>query len=386
MRAKSALLACGSALVALLLAELALPALLDLEKVTLTYDELLGFKGRSHVRTIWKREMGDYPRIVETNAHGFHDRERRLEKEKGVYRVVFLGDSFLEAYQVPVEDNFSQRLSKRLSSRMERSDNDAGRQPGRVEALNQGVHGYGLGVHYLYVKERLSRWQPDGVVLVLFLGNDLHDNFAPMAANAVPQFDLRGDSLHYQPPPPYGAVMWLRDNLLARSAIMRLTWLHVVKQSDGMRAVARRMGMMSTPAAPARHDPAVRARMLAVAQLQIGAIATSLSSREVPLVTYVIPDPFRVRDAIEAAQQIGRSDRESVVLTALQRESVPYLYPRDEFATRIAAGETIYRNRYGHFTTAGHQLSAALLEPLLLKQLERDVGAAPAAAQTEGQD
>ena len=352
------LLACGSTLAAVILAELILPSLLDMEKVTLTYDPLLGFRGRSHVTTIWKREMGDNPRIVATNKHGFHDRERDFNKGPGVHRIVFLGDSFLEAYQVSVEENFSQRLASQLEART--GDTVKG-----VEAVNQGVHGYGLGTHYLYVRERLAAWHPDSVVLVLFLGNDLHDNFASLAASAVPQFSMSGDTLHYEPAPAYDMKMWLRDNVLAHSAFMRLFWIHVVKENARIKQLARAMGMVSTPELPPTRDPVADAEMMQVARLQLAAIAEFLSARRIPLVAYVIPDPFRVRAVIEEDADPVWSAAEEAVQSAFEKQGVPWIYPLELFAERIAAGEVIYRNSFGHFTSAAHALSADLLEPLL---------------------
>lgn len=353
------LLACASTLAALILAELMLPSLLDLEKVTLTYDPLLGFKGRSGVTTIWKREMGDNPRMVVTNRHGFHDRERDFDKGPGVHRIVFLGDSFLEAYQVPIEENFSQRLATQLETR----HGDGG----GVEAVNQGVHGYGLGSHYLYVREKLAAWHPDSVVLVLFLGNDLHDNFATLAASAVPQFSMNGATLQYEPAPTYDVKMWLRDNVLARSAFMRLFWIHVVKENARIKQLARAMGMVSTPELPSASDPVADAKMMQVAKLQLAAIAEFLAARGIPLVAYVIPDPFRVRAVVEGEADARRTAAEEAVLSAFEKHGVPWVYPRDLFAERIAAGEVIYRNNFGHFTEEAHALSAELLEPLVWK-------------------
>ncbi len=360
-------LASGACLFALILAELFLPGLLELEKVTLIHDPLLGFKGRSRLTTIWKREMDGKPRIVRTNLYGFHDFERDPWKEPGVHRIVLLGDSFLEAYQVPIEENFSQRLGARL--------NERGRETGlRVDALNQGVHGYGLGVHYLYVRECLLDWNPDSVVLVLFLGNDLRDNFAPVAASTVPQFYMKDGLLHYSPVPEYNLKIWLRDNILARSTIMRLFWLHLVKESPRIKNLVRRMGMLSTPEDPPADDPAILEDMAAVAEWQLAEIARFLAQHEIPLVTYVIPDPFRVHTFVKEAGRnaaLPESLAERVVLSSLKARGVPYIYPRDIFAERMAAGQIIYRNGVGHFSKSGHILSAELLEPLVWEHVQR---------------
>ena len=77
-----------------------------------------------------------------------------------------------------------------------------------VEAVNQGVHGYGLGAYALQVDERLSAWHPDMVVLCLFLGNDLHDNFTAVASPAVPRFHMSGGEVVYLPVSPADARTW----------------------------------------------------------------------------------------------------------------------------------------------------------------------------------
>ena len=215
------------------------------------------------------------------------------------------------------------------------------------------------------MRERLAAWQPDSVVLVLFLGNDLHDNFSTLAASAVPQFSMSGARLQYEPAPTYDMKMWLRDNVLARSAFMRLFWIHVVKENARIKQLARAMGMVSTPELPPACDPVAEAEMMQVAKLQLAEIAEFLPARRIPLVAYVIPDPFRVRAVIEGKVDLRRTAAEEAVLSTLEEHGVPWVYPRDLFAERITAGEVIYRNSFGHFTTAAHALSADLLEPLV---------------------
>ena len=132
----------------LLLAEIVLRATWTSEHVTVEHDPLLGFRGRPHAETVWTREMGEHPRTVRLNAEGFHDHERSRTKPADTWRVVFVGDSFLEAYQVEIDSSFAQRLGRRWTRRAA----DRGLQ---VEAVNQGVHGYGLGVYALQIEQRL---------------------------------------------------------------------------------------------------------------------------------------------------------------------------------------------------------------------------------------
>ena len=141
--------------------------------------------------------------------------------------------------------------------------------------------------------------------------------------------------------------------------------MHVVKENDEIKSLARAMGMVSTPEIPSEPDPAGDEEMLEVAKLQLAAIAELLAARHIPLVVYAIPDPFRVRAIMENPGAAKHTSTEEAVLSTLAEQGVPCVYPRDLFAERMVAGEAIYRNGYGHFTEAAHALSANLLEPLL---------------------
>ena len=46
------------------------------------------------------------------NSHGFRDYERTYEKPSGVFRILVLGDSYIEALQVQLEDSFTALLEK----------------------------------------------------------------------------------------------------------------------------------------------------------------------------------------------------------------------------------------------------------------------------------
>jgi hypothetical protein len=48
-------------------------------------------------------QRGIFSTEIEVNSAGFRDREHSIEKQAGTRRVVLLGDSFLEAIQVPFD-------------------------------------------------------------------------------------------------------------------------------------------------------------------------------------------------------------------------------------------------------------------------------------------
>ncbi len=358
-----------SAAVVLILAEVLLPLILTLEQPTLRYDALLGFRGRPHLDIAWTREMEGAQRRVRTNRLGFHDHERDMAPSPGTRRILFLGDSFLEAYQAGIDENFSQRLARNLAR--------GGKV--RVEALNWGVHGYGLGSHFLSVRDLVAAWRPDTVVLVLFLGNDLQDNYAPLASASVPRFEVVADSLVYSPAPPYTLRFWLRDNVLARSATARLVWMYGVKSRPEIAALARGAGLIASPESRTTDDHL--AGMTALARRLLDGIATHLRQQRIRLFVYLIPDPLLVRDVIDirrhrrdpgAPVPVYRRDREFIesrVLEALAQLRIDHVHPRERFIEQIEEGREIYRGGYGHFTALGHRLSAQLLAAPLASNL-----------------
>jgi hypothetical protein len=92
---------------------------------------------------------------VATNDFGFRDRARTLEKPPGTLRVAVLGDSFIEAIQVPLEETATALLEARLGERL---------APQRVEVLNFGVSNYGVGQYLLLYDAAVRAFEPDYVV------------------------------------------------------------------------------------------------------------------------------------------------------------------------------------------------------------------------------
>jgi len=103
---------------------------------------------------------------IEINSLGMRDREHGVRKEKGIFRIMLLGDSFLEAFQVRYEDSFTSIVERKL-----------GKQFGcPIEVLNAGVSGWGTDDQLTYLKRYGLSLTPDMVVVVMTLHNDVMDN------------------------------------------------------------------------------------------------------------------------------------------------------------------------------------------------------------------
>jgi hypothetical protein len=106
--------------------------------------------------------------IVHINSQGFNDSEFKLEKNAGVYRIAIIGDSFVEARNVSIEDSFQSILEKKLNEEIE------GRS---FEIYSFGIAGNGTFKNYLYLNQYVLKYNPDLVILSFLPFNDFRDDY-----------------------------------------------------------------------------------------------------------------------------------------------------------------------------------------------------------------
>ncbi|MCA9178542.1 MAG: SGNH/GDSL hydrolase family protein [Planctomycetales bacterium] len=123
------------------------------------YDSALGW------RNIPGYNASTRGRELKINARGLRDRDYDLEKPVGHGRLLVLGDSFTWGYGVDNRAIYTEVLEERLQDR----------QP-PWEVINCGVSGWGTDQQYLFLKAEGFRYQPDVVLVALFLINDPHEN------------------------------------------------------------------------------------------------------------------------------------------------------------------------------------------------------------------
>ena len=100
-----------------------------------------------------------------TNAQGFRNRKDfAYEKPADTVRVLSLGDSQTQGYEVRQDFTYSSIVERYLNAR--------GYQ---VEVLNAGVSGFSTAEELLFLENEGFKYQPD-VVIVGFNANDLEDN------------------------------------------------------------------------------------------------------------------------------------------------------------------------------------------------------------------
>src|SRR5213593_1040374 len=127
----------------------------------------------------WYRKENEV--FIQLNSDGLRDREHAKPKPPNTIRIAIVGDSYVEALQVPVEATFWSILEKRL--------NDCSANQKRIEVINFGVSGNGTAQELLTLREHIWGYSPDIVLLAFTTSNDIIDNSRVLKkAKDVPYF------------------------------------------------------------------------------------------------------------------------------------------------------------------------------------------------------
>jgi len=123
------------------------------------YDPALGWRKKKGASATYRRR--EYTVEVRMNSQGLRDPERPVEPPPGVFRVLALGDSFVEGYTVDLGQTVTQRLEARLNA-----------TGCRAEVINGGTSAYSTDQEYLFYRTDGVRYRPS-LVLLFFYWNDV---------------------------------------------------------------------------------------------------------------------------------------------------------------------------------------------------------------------
>jgi hypothetical protein len=134
------------------------------EVLFLQPDRVVGWKQVPNLRWTWAGShwyAADFSVGIETNPLGFRDIGRELSKPPEVTRVALLGDSFIEAVQVPFTKTASQVLEQQLNASLYTGQDYLQ----RWEVLNFGISNYGIGQYLLTWEKYAKMYHPDYIAI-----------------------------------------------------------------------------------------------------------------------------------------------------------------------------------------------------------------------------
>ncbi len=184
-------------------------------------DKVTGWKQVPNLHWTWAGNnwyATDFSVNVETNPLGFRDFPRELPKLHGVKRVALLGDSFIEAVQVPFEKTAGQLLEKSLNVS---SDQDL-EHSWQWEVLNFGISAYGIGQYLLTWEQYARGYKPDYVAIFvakLHMERTVSRYSGAFYLNKTrlwvrPTFRVENDELIREPAEDFGEFITAQEDLI----------------------------------------------------------------------------------------------------------------------------------------------------------------------------
>lgn len=216
-KTKSFLQISGGAAVAFFLCEVVLRILGFTPVNTNTFDgnNLVIFKP-NHSFVIKDR---CFENTLTSNNFGFHSREYLIPKPPNTYRIVVLGDSFVEAAQVPLNKTFFELLEQKLNEKKEAV---------RYEVIPIAKSGHGTLMNLLFAREYALRFEPD-LIVDAFITNDLQEDNADVERlHAVLSNNLYDVASLQAPLPPGGnsTLVALKHFVIERSRVLEHVWMN----------------------------------------------------------------------------------------------------------------------------------------------------------------
>jgi hypothetical protein len=321
---------------------------------------------------------------VEINPRGLRDRRQSYEKSPGTFRIVLLGDSFVEAVQVKQSEGVAERLEWALNQ-------DASRP---VEVVNAGVAAYGTTQELLLLDQMGAELDPDLVLVLFFVGNDVTNNNyrlelwdGDLALALKPYLDLRDDgSLRLIPGPPPSAQVGPAALLRSCCALYNVIETGVYNKLDQNypREKLEAIGGLRTPLT-GLYDTQPEgewARAWRASEALLARLRDRSAQLGAPLVVVAAPDwralhPAAWRDELQRGNprsnrlDSGRlrieapTDRLGGIASRLGVSFVDLLPP---LRAAMAEGAPLYLDFDKHWTAAGHAVAARAIHQGLRAQ------------------
>lgn len=276
-----------------------------------------------------------------TNAQGFRaDRDFTYDKPAGVFRVLVLGDSHTQGFEVHQNESYSAVLEKLLRDRGI-----------KAEVINAGVSGFGTAEQLVMLENEGLRYKPDAVV-VGFFANDYEDS----ARSGL--FRFEGGKLvegvkTYAPAvrvirwtQAIPGLKWLGENSYAYSLLFNFVW-DFMKTLSAREATREYAVKVDTVSGSMEDLSAALLKRLAAAAQKAGSVA-------------ILADIPQIDGATGWATSLPANFRAQVT------PAFQHFVPSEQYLAGLPAGEVVHvRHGHRHINAATHARLAAAIDKAL---------------------
>lgn len=332
-----------------------------------TDDPVIGYRLKPGARTRFR--TSEFTAGIAINEDGVRDDAPIGPKPPGERRIVILGDSLVLSVQVDLDQTFGARLERRL--------NEKAASGVRYRVINAGVQGYGPVEELLFFRTVARHFEPDVVLVGLFVGNDAEEAVASEARLLGGEQPV-GDALNR------GLRVRLR-RIVRRSMVLQVLRLRVVSAVDRIRP---RASLAPEPPAQAyAATPAPRiAKGIEITGRVVAQIAAEAADAGARTGVVLMPARFQVDDGDygRLREIVRQAGGELVRDAATERfdaalRSLPL--PRFDLLPdlrRALPGPDLFYQQTIHFTPHGHEVVAGALERFLTDSGLLDASGGPA--------
>ena len=288
-----------------------------------------------HAAVRWTNRL-DFWTVSHTNRFGFLDREPSVRRAVNSCHVVAIGDSFVEARQVPIAAKFHVRLEA-LAARA-------------VPALRVTTSAFGLNgtgqINQLPFYDAYARPLRPKLVVLVFVPNDFVDNDAVLQAlrqgwgpDHIPRVsavvDTRTGAPRLRPPAPEYAAFRLPSPPAPPRSWLAKAWRKTTETSYFALWLKAKFNALFPPAT----DPQLIARVDALRQ------RPGYAPRLAGWQPTTIPD----MEKVFLAPQRPRAFEEALAFTAFALDEFQRRAERDGFALAILASHAMRNDGHGFF-------------------------------------
>jgi len=314
------------------------------------------------LRPSFKAYLPKFGTHVQTNSLGFRDVEHDVESGTETYRILLLGDSFMEALQVEFEESFAHLLEEELNKIL----------PCHVEVINTGVSGWGTDDQVTYFSRRGRELQPNLVLLAFTLHNDISDNLEE-------RYHFRDGERLRSKPVTHASLfrhinLKIRSYLVSHSHLYQLayrSWTSVAVADAGSQLRHHVVDLMMV-----EHETAIENGWWITKQLLLEANQLSKSGGA-KMAVFPIPLTYQFDSRAYAAllatnqlseEQLDPNNPQVMLQHILAEENIPDIDILPEFLgyTSSSGGQPLYIWGDGHWNRAGHRVAASVVSRKLV--------------------
>lgn len=360
-------------------------------KLFIQYDPKLGWRNTPGADGYLT--SSEYNVHLQYNSRGMRGPVFPYEKPQGTYRVVVLGDSFIDGYSVNQQDRVTEDLSRMLASQLQRP----------VQVIPMGVAGYSNDQELLWLESEGFKYHPDLVVLMFYDNDVMFNASSTYWRGNKPLFVFKGNNLALtnEPVPPpkvdtataglsakiKGYFKSFRLYILAKNTLHNVPWLYNFAIKVGIAALPPTDLTNSGSVAPLPYeflvykktpDPKVSYAWKVTAAL-IGKMKQESQSNGAAFLAFHIPFTASVyqNQWNNMKKAYGFSDQGWGVgevtrnfLEICKNGSIQCIDPTDRFIqaanTLAKDNQRLYYLDDAHWNPNGHRLGAQVLDEYIL--------------------